>query len=350
MMKQTSFSSKLLKWYARIQRDLPWRKNFTPYSVWISEIMLQQTVLSGVIHYYVKWMERFPDVSNLAKASSRQVLRMWEGLGYYSRASNILKTARIIIKEHKNKFPDNYTDLISLPGIGDYTACAILSIAFKKPCPVCDANVKRVMRRFLAWKIWNRKKENDLKSFLYSVIDKRAPGDFNQALMELGQTVCVNKNPKCSLCPLGSDCQAFKKHIQNSIPENKSSGIIRKKTLLLLLLYKNKILIVKRKKGVLSHLWNFPLMEKKNNDRVPAGLYIKKHVALKFNFKKKLPKHIHYYTKYQDEIEPVLYHISDPLPVMRDHKWVSLKHLDRYPFPSVYRKILTLLDTDTFNS
>jgi len=180
-------SSRLLSWFRRNRRDLPWRKNRSPYSVWISEIMLQQTALKTVIPYFEKWMKRFPDVQTLATATEAEVLRQWEGLGYYSRARNILKTAQIIVKDFNSTMPDNERDLLRLPGIGKYTAAAILSIVFGKPIPLIDANVRKVGRRLFGLERWESSSEKYLFDRLSDILPPRRAGDFNEASWNWGK-------------------------------------------------------------------------------------------------------------------------------------------------------------------
>lgn len=190
------FSRKLLKWFDRDQRDMPWRKDRDPYRIWVSEIMLQQTQVKTVIPYFNRWMKTFPTVHALAKAPLPKVLKQWEGLGYYSRARNLHKAAHIVSQELDGNIPDTLPGILKLPGIGRYTAGAILSIAYDQPVPVLDGNVKRVVSRLFLMKdngattasetrLWNKAE---------SLVPRKRPGDFNQALMELGATVCLPKN------------------------------------------------------------------------------------------------------------------------------------------------------------
>jgi len=336
-------SDLVLVWFQKNKRILPWREEPTPYSVWISEIMLQQTVVKVVIPYFQEWMKRFPDIKTLAKAKERTVLRFWEGLGYYSRAKNILKTARVIVRDHQGKFPEEYQALIKLPGIGDYTASAILSIAFSKPYPAIDANVKRVLRRILAWQKWDKKKENQLKDYLNKVIPSRCPGQFNEALMELGQTICLPDEPVCLNCPIKHICTGFQKNLQNLIPEKKVKVSVMKKTALLILVNKGRILLYKKEKGVLSKLWLLPGLVH-SGSHVKLVAYIKKHFAGNCQFIQKLVPRVHTYTKYRDKLIPYIYIISNLIfrktSVTQDYIWVPFNQLNNYPVPSIYRETL----------
>lgn len=208
-----SIRRKLLDWYDKSKRNLPWRNTKDPYSIWISEVMLQQTQVKTVIPYYERWIETFPTLEKLAGAPEQKILKLWEGLGYYSRARNLKKAAQIITKELGGKVPNTVTDLQNLPGIGRYTADAIASIAFGLKTPVLDGNVKRVLSRLFCMNEngSTSASENRLWQRARDLLSVRRPGDFNQALMELGATICMPKSPTCPQCPLSTTCEAFLK-------------------------------------------------------------------------------------------------------------------------------------------
>ncbi|RPJ80972.1 MAG: A/G-specific adenine glycosylase [Acidobacteria bacterium] len=213
----------LLAWYDRSRRALPWREDRNWYRVWVSEIMLQQTTVKAVVPYFEAFLRAFPDVQALASSREEDVLGLWAGLGYYSRARNLLKAARIICAEHEGEFPTDFRAALALPGIGRYTAGAILSIAFGTPFPVVDGNVSRVLARYIAFPDhWDTASAKALWDLLSDVANDGAVsgrvGDFNQALMELGATVCTPRAPLCPECPLGALCQARRLSLQDSIP------------------------------------------------------------------------------------------------------------------------------------
>ena len=335
--RNLSFLKDLLRWFRKNKRDLPWRKNRTPYSVWISEIMLQQTTVKAVIPYFEKWMKRFPDVGSVAKASEREILRLWEGLGYYTRAKNILKASRIIESQFHGRFPDDYKDAIKLPGIGPYTAGAILSIAFGKPYPVMDANVRRVGRRILGMVKWDKTKEKELLNFLKGMIPQKNAGAFNEAIMELGQTVCIAERPLCDKCPLTKFCIGFKKNIRHLIPGKAERKITAKKTFLALIVSQGKLLIIKRNKRLLKDLWGFP--EFQEDGQIKS--FIKKEGGVDFAEMGKLKARVHHYTRFRDTLSPFVYRVEKPFGRnTRNRQWVAFKDLENYPFPSIYRKIL----------
>ena len=197
-----AFRRTLLHWYDRNKRDLPWRQTRDPYRIWVSEVMSQQTRVAAVIDYYRRFLDRFPDVESLARAKLSTVLAAWSGLGYYRRARFLHAAAQQIVSEHKGKFPQNAEAVSDLPGFGRYTTAAVLSIAFGEPMPVVDGNVRRVLHRVLAVEATER----HLWELAEAILDKERPGDFNQAMMELGATVCVPGTPKCPECPVKRWC------------------------------------------------------------------------------------------------------------------------------------------------
>lgn len=330
-------SSRLLSWFRRNRRDLPWRKNRSSYSVWISEIMLQQTALKTVIPYFEKWMKRFPDVQTLATATEAEVLRQWEGLGYYSRARNILKTAQIIVKDFNSTMPENERDLLRLPGIGKYTAAAILSIVFGKPIPLIDANVRKVGRRLFGLEKWESSSEKYLFDRLSDILPPRRAGDFNEALMELGQTVCLLENPICKKCPLKKDCVAFAQNLTEKIPGYSARPLIEKKSILLLLIHEQKILIRQKKEGLWKNMWVLPDF----TSRKKAKDFIFEITGGKGRFLKALPERIHHYTRYRDRLAPMVYTVEPLSPIKQKGLiWVKISALNQYPFPSQHRKIL----------
>src|SRR3989338_5513042 len=212
--------SSLLCWYNSSARDLPWRRDITPYRTWVSEIMLQQTTVAAVIPYFNRFLRRFPDIADLAAASEEEVLLHWAGLGYYSRARNLRLAAQAIMAQHGGRLPGDYDKILALPGIGRYTAGAILSIAFQKPAAALDGNVMRVFSRIYGLKgdIKQAKTMRGLWDLAEKQLTAKNPGAWNQALMELGATVCLPESPDCGACPVSRYCAAFKKGLQDSLP------------------------------------------------------------------------------------------------------------------------------------
>lgn len=211
MSSRSWFSRLLLPWYREHHRGLPWRETRDPYRIWLSEVILQQTRVDQGLGYWLRFTERWPTVAALAKAKEDGVLKMWQGLGYYSRARNLLAAARQVVKDHGGKFPENHAELLHLKGVGDYTASAISSICFNRPEAVVDGNVYRVLARCfgIATPIDSTEGRKQFKALATELLDAGHPGDHNQAVMELGATVCTPRDPKCTQCPLQAKCAAF---------------------------------------------------------------------------------------------------------------------------------------------
>jgi len=218
-----AFRKQLLAWFRQFQRDLPWRRTKDPYRIWLSEIMLQQTRVAAAIPYYKKFLQRFPNVHALTNAEQEEVLRMWSGLGYYSRARNLQKAAQQIMTNHGGQFPARLEDALALPGIGNYTAAAILSIAYGKQLAVLDGNVARVLARLGAihGDIREPQRWVQLQETANGLLDAKSPGDWNQAMMELGATLCTPKSPQCLLCPIAQFCEGRKLGFAESLPEKR---------------------------------------------------------------------------------------------------------------------------------
>jgi len=257
------WQKQLLEWYQENKRELPWRSDPTPYHVWLSEIMLQQTRVEAVKNYYQRFLEVLPDISSLANVEEEQLLKLWEGLGYYTRARNLKKAANILVAEYQGLLPEEFEELLTLPGIGRYTAGAIASIAYQKSVPVVDGNVLRVMSRIHEDKrnILDDKTKLSWETYLKEVLQGYPPRDFNQALMELGATVCVpNGPPLCSSCPLQKFCQAYLHNTMLEYPkkEKKKTRKIEKRTIFLLFDGEQIALHKREEKGLLAGLWELP--------------------------------------------------------------------------------------------
>jgi A/G-specific adenine glycosylase len=206
----------LLDWYRRSKRDLPWRQTVDPYAIWVSEIMLQQTRVAVVVERYTAFLQRFPTVQSLADADEQDVLALWSGLGYYRRARMLHKAAKVVVADHASSMPTTAQGLLQLPGIGTYTSAAIASIAHNEPVAVVDGNVERVLSRIQGWDSHDSVSEAAVRrkvdDFAQILIDPGHPGDYNQAIMELGATICTPRNPQCLVCPWGSDCHTLGEH------------------------------------------------------------------------------------------------------------------------------------------
>lgn len=252
----------IVTWYQENKRELPWRIEKNPYSIWISEIMLQQTRIEAVKEYYKRFLEQIPNIQALAEIEEEKLLKLWEGLGYYNRARNLKKSAQIMQEKHKGQMPRTYEELIQLPGIGEYTAGAISSIAYDEPVPAVDGNVLRVVSRVVGSRqdVLENKTKKEFTKKLKEIMPKQA-GDFNEGLMELGELVCIpNGQPLCEKCPLQKNCIARKENLTDVIPV-RNQKIKRKKEeiTVFLLEYEGEFAIRKRKKtGLLANMYEFP--------------------------------------------------------------------------------------------
>ncbi|MCW8929944.1 MAG: A/G-specific adenine glycosylase [Gammaproteobacteria bacterium] len=322
--KHPSFAKKLLKWFDQYGRkDLPWQENKTPYRVWVSEIMLQQTQVKTVIPYYLKFMQHFPDIETLANAPQDDVLHLWTGLGYYARARNLHKTAQIITKENSGVFPKTSEELQSLPGIGRSTAGAILSFANAQHQPILDGNVKRILCRYFRVQGWSghSKTQALLWSHTETITPKKRCDDFNQAMMDLGSSLCSRSKPQCQLCPLNTSCEAY---IHNELsqypnPKPKKDKPVKSAYFLMLTTQSNEILLEKRpEQGIWGSLWSFPQFEAQ--DQI-------KHWLDKYHYKQSkkmifLPEFRHTFSHYHLQITPVRIQIEAPSVIMDDKSFI----------------------------
>ena len=341
-MTTPSLQTRLLAWYHKNKRTLPWRDHPDAYAVWVSEIMLQQTRVEAVIPYFERWMRLFPTVHALADASEHEVLNAWEGLGYYSRARNLHKAAKVVVSEHGGELPNELEKLIKLPGIGRYTAGAIASIAFGTDAPALDGNLKRVYARLfdVAEAVDSPRGEKLLWEVARGNLPKGRAGDFNQSLMDLGSAICLPKNPRCLLCPVMDLCKARENGTQELRPVRKpkksvphhvhAAGVIVRR---------GKVLLARRpSKGLLGGMWEFP------NGRVegdPAGALAQALEAgyrLKVREKEALVVVQHAYTHFKVTVHAFRCELLE-MSAAPNLKWVSIEELAEYPMGKVDRRI-----------
>ncbi|SCY76781.1 A/G-specific adenine glycosylase [Flavobacterium caeni] len=261
-----NFTKTLIVWYLQYKRALPWRDTQDPYAIWLSEIMLQQTRVAQGMPYFFAFTEAFPTVSDLANASEEKVLKLWQGLGYYSRARNLHKTAKIVAFEMGGNFPDNYADLLQLKGVGEYTAAAIASFSFNEAVPVVDGNVFRVLSRFfgIATDISGSSAKKEFAALAFELMPKDDPATFNQALMEFGALQCVPKNPDCGVCSMNVGCLALQQNKVDLLPVKSKKTKVTTRFLNYLVLtdaHKNTVMQQRTGKGIWRNLYEFPLVE-----------------------------------------------------------------------------------------
>jgi A/G-specific adenine glycosylase len=274
--------SRLSNWFSRNQRDLPWRRNSDPYQVWVSEIMLQQTRVAAVVPYFERFVTQFPDVHSLADAAPEAVLRHWAGLGYYSRARNLHQAARQLVDEHGGRFPSTREAALRLPGVGEYTSAAVLSIAYQQPFAVLDGNVARVVARLGAVRgnLREPKNWNALQATAQMLLDARRPGDWNQAMMELGATVCLPRAPLCSICPLCKSCQANLQGLTGQIPEKRKKRDNEDVSLAAAVLLdpRQRTLLIRQaddKGALFSRMWQFPVLQTREDPQAELARYLR---------------------------------------------------------------------------
>lgn len=335
---------------------MPWRKSRDPYRILVSEFMLQQTQVKTVIPYYKRWIKSFPTPKKLAAASESKVLKHWEGLGYYSRARNLRKSAIHITHDFHGKVPDTMEDILKLPGVGRYTAGAVLSIAFDKKVPVLDGNVKRVLSRLMLLKEngYNKKSETRLWNTMEGLLPEKGCGDFNQAFMELGATVCLPKNPLCKECPLKKICAANQSGKQEKFPPPKATlKISRIQVSAAVIFKKGKVYIQKRKAGgLMGGLWEFPggKFELGETEQQCLRREIKEELGVSIRIGEKLMTHKHSYTRFQVTLHVFRcqMHSGTLSPsACDDWKWVKPDDLQLFPFPAANVKIIKLLNKNS---
>lgn len=337
-----NFTKQLIIWYLQNKRDLPWRLSRDPYSVWLSEIMLQQTRIAQGLDYFLKFKEVFPTIHDLAQAEEQKVLKLWQGLGYYSRARNLHKTAQYISEELDGKFPNNYKQLMKLKGVGDYTASAIASICYNQPEAVVDGNVYRVLSRYFGINtpINSTKGIKEFKTLAQTVLDRSQPGTYNQAIMDFGAMVCKPKSPHCSSCPLSNSCVAFEKNLIQTLPVKEKKTKIKHRYLhyLIFLTQDRKTKIeLRNSKGIWQGLYQFPCVELQNDqeellnnkafmDRIPRGAKV-----TLLNAKEIVHKlsHQHLHTHFW-KIETPIYEGAD----------IPISEVKEYPLPILIARFI----------
>lgn len=344
------FQTLLLAWYDENKRDLPWRKTEDPYHIWVSEVMLQQTQVDTVIPYFERFIERFPTVESLAEADEEEVLKMWEGLGYYSRARNLQTAVREVKETYGGIVPDNEEEISALKGVGPYTAGAILSIAYGKPVPAVDGNVMRVLSRVLLIfdDISKVKTRKLFEAAVRAMIPDDAASRFNQALMELGAIICTPKSPGCLLCPVRSECRAFHEGVETELPVKAKKKPPKPVPIAVAVLQNadGHVLISKRSnEGLLANLWEFPNCELESDESPKRQLkhFFEQVWGVTVTLHEQLLQFNHIFSHLKWELD--VYRGTLHTEVMENEtvKLVSMNELERYPFSVSHQKIIRRL-------
>ncbi|MEP0922912.1 A/G-specific adenine glycosylase [Leptolyngbya sp. ST-U4] len=338
----------LLRWYGESGRDLPWRRTRDPYAIWVSEIMLQQTQVKTVMPYYEHWMQQFPTIAHLAQADQQQVLKAWQGLGYYARARNLHRAAQIILAQHGGKFPQDLPSVMSLPGIGQTTAGGILSAAFNQAVPILDGNVKRVLARLRGINVPPSQAIKALWQVSASLLDPQQPCDFNQAFMDLGATICTPKNPACLLCPWNPYCLAYQTNMQNELPVSEKRAPTPHKQIGVAVIWNDRgqILIDRRKQeGLLGGLWEFPGGKIEPGETVEACIVreIREEIGIEITVGDRLITIDHTYTHFRVtlNVHHCQYVSGEPQAIECDEvRWVEVADLEQFPFPQANVQII----------
>ncbi len=342
-----TFSQELLTWYDKNKRDLPWRHTKDPYHIWVSEIMLQQTTVNAVIPYYERWIKTYPTIFKLAKTPIQQVLKSWQGLGYYNRARNLHKAVGVVVAQYKGSLPRDRERVRELPGFGPYTTASVLSIAFDQPLVIIDANVRRLVMRLLAIQAHaDTKQDKRIEEYLTKVIPQKRAGDFNQALMEMGALVCRNKEPLCNICPLKDRCLAFEQGVQEIIPTPKKKTIKDVHAVIAIVEKDGKYLIQKRpSKGLLADLWEFPggKIEPKETKEEALARELKEELGVELKQAQHLFEVKHFYTEFRVNLSVFQCHLQNEPQETVSRRWVRKADFHRYPMPSGSAKIVEKL-------
>lgn len=326
----------IIEWYQENKRELPWRKEKNPYHIWISEIMLQQTRIEAVKQYYERFLKQIPTIQVLAEIEEEKLLKLWEGLGYYNRARNLKKAAQVMQEEYEGKMPKHYKELIKLPGIGEYTAGAISSIAYDEKVPAVDGNVLRVVSRVVGSKkdVLENKTKKEFTEKLQEIMPKQA-GDFNEGLMELGELICIpNGEPLCEKCPLQKMCIAKNKDLTSLIPVRNQKMKRRKEDITVFLLeYEGKVAIRKREeKGLLANMYEFPNITKKMTKKeIPKVLQVWK---LESKQIEKIGAHHHVFSHIEWDMVGYKIQLSS---MNKEFEWIEKEEiLEKYPIPGAF--------------
>lgn len=349
LLNSAEVQSRLLSWYDEHKRDMPWRNCGDPYKIWLSEIMLQQTRVEQATPYFERFIEHFPTVYDLAEADQQEVLKVWEGLGYYSRARHLHSAAQTVVENFDGKIPDTWDEINELKGVGPYTASAVLSIAFQKKYAVVDGNVIRVLSRYFGIEedVRSTGTKNLIQEYADKLISEKRPGDFNQALMELGATVCSPSKAHCEECPLKINCVAHKTLKTDKIPYKSPSkkrphhqigvGIILGEN-------KEVLIALRPEDAMLGGLWEFPGGKQREDEKIQTTVAreLKEELNVEISIIKPFMKLDHAYSHFKITMHAFLCKLEKGVPKpqsSQEVRWIPIDELESYPFPKANRKL-----------
>lgn len=347
-MYYTNIYLSVLNWYDKNKRDLPWRKFKDPYKIWLSEVMLQQTQVKTVIPYYERWLNEFGSIQNVANAELDSLLKLWEGLGYYSRCRNFHRASRIITKKYDGKIPETYDDFIALPGVGKYIASAVLSIAHDIKIPAIDVNLKRVYARILKIKQFTKYNLVRIEKLGHELVQCGRPGDFNQAIMDIGSKLCRPFNPLCNVCPIRKHCKAYITGNPEEYPlaiKNKKNPT--KKMTSVLVMIKDKFLIQKRDdSGLLGGLWELPTVEHTSSNQDEINTLIHNNYSKKIKILNKLGSAKHSYSHFKVDVDLYFCTAQEKVKTKKESKWIKINEFDKYAFSKINHKLIKMVKND----
>jgi len=344
-----TIAQKLLKWFETNRRTLPWRNTRDPYAIWVSEVMLQQTQVNTVIPYYKRFLKKFPNIEILSKSNQDDVLKCWEGLGYYARAINFQKASQMVMTQFSGQIPQDPQAFKQLPGVGDYINAAVQSIAFGHSMAVVDGNVRRVLSRLFEMQetVNENKYAKIFAQKAQSLLCENSPGDYNQAIMELGALICTPRNPQCNQCPLSKECEAYRHDTFTIFPLRKKSPVISTENWVAAIIQKdNKFLITQRKAGgFLGGLWEFPGGKIRNNETIQRAClrHIREQLQIDICINHHVTQIKHTYTHFKQIMDAFLCQYASGTIVLNgpaDYKWIKWAQINQFALPKSNIKFL----------
>ena len=345
-----SFADRLIGWYTEHRRSLPWRGETDPCRIWISEVMLQQTQVETVIPYYRRWIESLPTVQSVAAATQDDLLKLWEGLGYYGRCRNFHRACRIVEQDYGGEIPRTWSQFRKMPGVGDYTAAAVLSIAFGEPLPVIDGNVGRVMARITAFSKPVAKGKKPFAEVLQQWIDVKRPGDFNQAMMVLGSLICRKNQPRCDVCPVSGFCEGFRMGRVDQFPIRQTPKKRPHRTVAAGIIWDGDRFLIQRRPddGLLGGLWEFPGGGVEKGETVEDALIreIAEETGLQVSLLRKIGQVNHAYTHFSITLHAYHCALLNGSRLRTDEserRWIHFEDVAGYAFPRANHKLFELM-------